>query len=138
VVPGGEPEKVPPIGRVLEEGEEVEARPVLDDLTDWMIRGENAYFSRSNFELGRGPLSLEPLVWKENPATAGPAIFERIIVVPGFEKDAWGLDVVSGKHLWTFRTVPQPGEFGYDTWDRPENYGANCWSGMDIPPHKQT
>ena len=26
--------------------------------------------------------------------------------------------------------MPQPGELGYDTWDRPESYGANCWSGM--------
>jgi quinoprotein glucose dehydrogenase len=63
-------------------------------------------------------------------ATAGPTIFERIIVVPGFEKDVWGLDVVSGKHLWTFHTVPHPGEFGYDTWDKTEPYGANCWGGM--------
>lgn len=63
-------------------------------------------------------------------ATAGPTIFERIIVVPGFEKDVWGLDVVSGKYLWTFHTVPHPGEFGYDTWDKTEPYGANCWGGM--------
>ena len=63
-------------------------------------------------------------------ATAGPTIFERIIVVPGFEKDVWGFDVVSGKHLWTFHTIPQPGEFGYDTWDRTVSYGANCWGGM--------
>ncbi len=63
-------------------------------------------------------------------ATAGPATFENIVVVPGFEKDVWGLDVVTGKHLWTFHTVPQPGEFGYDTWDRTEPYGANCWAGM--------
>src|SRR6185436_7486378 len=63
-------------------------------------------------------------------ATAGPTIFERILVVPGFEKDVWGFDVVNGKHLWTFHTVPQPGEFGYDTWDRTEPYAANCWSGM--------
>jgi quinoprotein glucose dehydrogenase len=63
-------------------------------------------------------------------ATAGPTIFERILVVPGFEKDVWGFDVVSGKHLWTFHTVPHPGEFGYDTWDRTETYAANCWSGM--------
>ena len=63
-------------------------------------------------------------------ATAGPTIFERIIVVPGFEKDVWGFDVVTGKQLWTFHTVPQTGEFGYDTWDRTEPYAANCWSGM--------
>jgi len=27
-----------------------------------------------------------------------------------------GFDVVSGKHLWTFHTVPRPGEPGYETW----------------------
>jgi quinoprotein glucose dehydrogenase len=62
-------------------------------------------------------------------ATAGPAIFKNIIVVPGFEKDVWGFDVVSGKQLWTFHTVPHPGEFGYDTWDHTESYAANDWSG---------
>jgi quinoprotein glucose dehydrogenase len=63
-------------------------------------------------------------------ATAGPATFKDIIVVPGFEKDVWGFDVVTGKLLWTFHTVPHPGEFGYDTWDRTEDYAANCWMGM--------
>lgn len=63
-------------------------------------------------------------------ATAGPAIFENVIVLPGFEKDVWGFDVVTGKQLWTFHTVPQPGEFGHDTWDKTEAYGANCWGGM--------
>ena len=65
-------------------------------------------------------------------ATAGPAIFNEIIVVPGFEKDVWGFDVVTGKLLWTFHTVPHPGEFGYETWDRTESYAANCWMGMAL------
>jgi len=63
-------------------------------------------------------------------ATAGPTTFGHILVVPGFEKDVWGFDLVTGQHLWTFHTVPQPGEFGYDTWDHTESYAANCWSGM--------
>ena len=63
-------------------------------------------------------------------ATAAPAIFDHFIVVPGFEKDVWGFDVVTGKLLWTFHTVPQPGEYGYDTWDHTEPYGANAWAGM--------
>lgn len=59
----------------------------LDDLTDWFIRGENAYFSRSSFELGRGPLSLEPLIWKENPAAAGPPIYLRDRMTPEARAD---------------------------------------------------
>jgi quinoprotein glucose dehydrogenase len=63
-------------------------------------------------------------------ASAGPATFGPIVVVPGFEKDVWGFDVVTGRLLWTFHTVPHAGEFGYETWDRTEEYAANCWSGM--------
>ena len=63
-------------------------------------------------------------------ATAGPTIFKHIIVVPGFEKDVWAFDVKSGKQLWTFHTVPHPGEFGYETWDHTETYAANDWTGM--------
>jgi len=61
---------------------------------------------------------------------AAPAIFKNIIVLPGFEKDVWGFDVETGRQLWTFHTIPHPGEFGYDTWDPVESYGANAWSGM--------
>lgn len=46
-------------------------------LTEWFIRAENAYFSRSNFRIGNGPISLEPLVWSENPSAPGPAIYLR-------------------------------------------------------------
>ncbi len=65
-------------------------------------------------------------------ATAAPAIFERTIVVPGFEKDVWAFDVATGEWRWTFHTVPEPGEFGYETWDQVEHYGANCWAGMAL------
>lgn len=33
--------------------------------------------------------------------------------VPGYIR---GYDVRTGKRVWTFRTIPQPGEFGHDTW----------------------
>jgi quinoprotein glucose dehydrogenase len=44
-------------------------------------------------------------------------------------------DVRTGKIRWTFRTIPSPGEFGYDTW--PEDAwtrvgGANAWSGISV------
>lgn len=46
-------------------------------LADWFARGEEAYFERADFALGNGPLSLEPLVWKENPTAPGPAVYLR-------------------------------------------------------------
>ncbi len=34
--------------------------------------------------------------------------------VPGYIR---GFDVRTGKRIWTFKTIPQPGEFGHDTWE---------------------
>lgn len=65
-------------------------------------------------------------------ATAGPTIFENTIIVPGFEKDVWAYDTVTGKHAWTFHTVPEPGEYGYETWDHSQGNAANCWGGMAL------
>ena len=42
-----------------------------------------------------------------------------------------GFDVRSGKRLWTFHTIPQPGEFGNDTWQNDSwSYTGNTsvWS----------
>jgi len=48
-----------------------------DLLGDWFARAEAAYFRRARFTPGHGPLSLEPLVWAENPAAPGPPIYLR-------------------------------------------------------------
>jgi quinoprotein glucose dehydrogenase len=44
-----------------------------------------------------------------------------------------GFDVRTGKRLWTFHTIPRPGEFGNDTWENDSwSYTGNTgsWSGM--------
>ncbi len=44
-------------------------------------------------------------------------------------------NVRTGKMEWIFRTIPWPGEFGYDTWP-PDAWkhigGANSWSGITV------
>ena len=44
-------------------------------------------------------------------------------------------DVRSGKLLWTFNTIPRPGEFGNDTWEN-ESWGINgnagVWTQMTV------
>jgi hypothetical protein len=52
------------------------------ELAEWFRRGEEAYFARSNFKLGSGPLSLEPLIWKENPSVSGPPIYLQDRMTP--------------------------------------------------------
>ncbi len=63
--------------------------------------------------------------------TVAGAIFKNVLVVPGFNRDVFGYDIRNGKLLWTFHTLPQPGEFGYETWHRVSD-GANCWGGMAL------
>ena len=44
-------------------------------------------------------------------------------------------DVRTGKIRWTFRTIPKPGEYGYETWPRDawkSAGGANSWAGMAL------
>ena len=44
-------------------------------------------------------------------------------------------DVITGKLKWVFHTIPQPGEYGYDTWpkDAYQRFGGtNSWGGMSV------
>ena len=38
-----------------------------------------------------------------------------------------GYDVKTGKRLWIFHTIPRPGEFGNDTWEK------DSWSYTGTP-----
>ncbi len=70
-------------------------------------------------------------------------VFENLIIMgscPGEGYDdppGWirAYDVLTGKLVWTFHTVPLPGEYGYDTWP-PDTYkntgGANVWASFSI------
>jgi quinoprotein glucose dehydrogenase len=88
--------------------------------------------------LGRDPKSLT-LVQSANPGR----VFENLIILgsatneeyasgPG---DVRAFDVRDGHLVWTFHTVPHPGEFGYDSWPKDAWKtvgGANAWSGMSL------
>jgi quinoprotein glucose dehydrogenase len=48
-----------------------------------------------------------------------------------------GYDVRTGKRLWIFHTIPQPGEFGHETWENDsEEYTGNTgvWAQMSVDP----
>tara|TARA_Y100001980_G_C14556898_1_gene352752 strand:+ start:44203 stop:46332 length:2130 start_codon:yes stop_codon:yes gene_type:complete len=85
--------------------------------------------------LGRDPSTLS--VWVTSPGIIyhdlliqGTALGESYGAAPGFVR---AYDVRTGKIVWTFHTIPQPGEFGYETWEE-DNYkdvgGVNSWTGM--------
>jgi glucose dehydrogenase len=68
----------------------------------------------------------------ENLLILGSATNQEYDSAPG---DIRAFDVRTGKVVWTFHTVPRPGEFGYDTWP-PDAWktvgGANNWGEQSI------
>jgi quinoprotein glucose dehydrogenase len=70
-------------------------------------------------------------IWK-NLLIMGSAAGEGWVTPPG---DIRAYDIVTGKRVWQFHTVPLPGEFGYDTWPK-DAYkyvgGANNWGEMSL------
>jgi quinoprotein glucose dehydrogenase len=70
-------------------------------------------------------------VWK-NLLILGSTPGEAFMSPPG---DIRAYDVITGKKVWQFHTVPLPGEFGYDTWPK-DAYkyvgAANNWGSMSV------
>jgi quinoprotein glucose dehydrogenase len=96
---------------------------------------------RIDIRMGLGITASNKFVISSTPGT----IFEDKIIMPlrlSEGADAalgyiQAFNIISGKLDWVFKTIPSPGEFGYNTWEK-ENYlnknvgAANNWSGMSI------
>jgi len=68
----------------------------------------------------------------ENLILLGSSTGESYMSPPG---DLRAFDVVTGKLVWQFHTVPHPGEFGYETWPKDAwKYagGTNTWGEISI------
>jgi len=79
-----------------------------------------------------------PGVIYKNTVVMGSSVSEAGDAAPGHVR---GFDVVTGKLKWVFHTIPQPGEFGYDTWpkDAYKKIGAaNNWSGLVVDQKRGT
>ena len=63
----------------------------------------------------------------------GMSLSEDADALPGHIR---AFDVRTGKRKWIFHTIPQPGEFGYDSWEDKDAWknigGANNWTGMSL------
>jgi quinoprotein glucose dehydrogenase len=74
----------------------------------------------------------------ENLIILGSAPGEGYMSPPG---DIRAYDVLTGKQVWTFHTVPRPGEFGYETWPKDAwKYigGVNNWGEMTVDAARGT
>jgi len=76
--------------------------------------------------------------------TSPPAVFHDLVIIgwglpeypaQGPSGDVRAFDVRTGKLVWTFHTVPHPGEPGNETWagdSWKDRMGANVWSMMSL------
>ncbi|CAG5008488.1 Outer membrane protein assembly factor BamB [Dyadobacter sp. CECT 9275] len=82
--------------------------------------------------------STTPGVIYKNLIIMGSSVSEGGDALPGHIR---AFDVRSGKLAWVFRTIPLPGEYGYETWAK-DSYkklgGANCWAGMVVDEKRGT
>jgi len=90
---------------------------------------------------GLGESAKDKFIISNTPGT----IFEDLIVMPvrvsegadaapGYVR---AFNVRTGKLAWTFRTIPTPGDYGYDTWPKDAHKNtdvgaANNWAGMAV------
>src|SRR6266446_2124174 len=80
----------------------------------------------------------------EYSVTSPPAIYEDLVItgaaVPEYPSkgpsgEVRAFDVRSGKLVWTFHTIPQPGEIEHQSWEGDawkDRAGANVWSIMSV------
>ncbi|CAN5483323.1 hypothetical protein BH23BAC1_BH23BAC1_37960 [soil metagenome] len=88
--------------------------------------------------LGRDPETLSraqsgsPGKIFENLLLLGSSTGEGYNSSPGFLR---AYNVITGELVWTFHTIPQPGEYGYDTWPK-DAYkyvgGVNTWGEISV------
>lgn len=90
---------------------------------------------------GLPAIAKDKFIISNTPGT----IYKNLIIMPvrlsegedAAPGDIRAFDVISGKLVWTFHTIPYPGEFGYKTFPKSayknQNVGAaNNWSGMAV------
>ena len=77
------------------------------------------------------------------PSKSPGRVFEDLLIVGSNTGEGYGsppgdiraYHVVTGKLVWTFHTIPRPGEYGYDTWP-PDAWkyagGANVWGDLTL------
>ncbi|MEP7109708.1 MAG: PQQ-binding-like beta-propeller repeat protein [Ferruginibacter sp.] len=84
------------------------------------------------------------IVHNEDVQNTSPGIIYKDLIISGsmvgedYESSPGHIrayDVRTGKRKWIFHTIPQPGEFGYDTWPKEGTAkagGCNAWGGLSL------
>src|SRR6185503_6075286 len=103
------------------------------DLKEGMVTGAG---QQIDLETGEAGLHATPLVVKD-VVLVGSSFKEGMTVAT--HNNTKGVvrayDVHSGKLLWTFNTIPRPGEFGNETWENgswANNGNTGVWTQMTV------
>lgn len=78
-----------------------------------------------------GALGHAPVIYKDMLIFSG----RTSQVLPASPAPVRAYDVRTGRLRWQFNTIPQPGEFGYETWPKDaykHTAGAVSWAGMTL------
>src|SRR5437868_9379829 len=99
------------------------------DLKVGMVTGANTPIDLVNGEAG---LHATPAVVKDI-VIVGSSFKEGMTIAThnNTKGNVRGFDAKTGKLLWTFNTIPRPGEFGNDTWENgswKDNGSAGVWT----------
>jgi quinoprotein glucose dehydrogenase len=81
-------------------------------------------------------MSSPPLVFK-NLIITGSRVQETPVQGAAGDVRAW--DIHTGKLVWTFHSIPRPGETGHETWQADswrKRSGVNVWSFMVLDPQR--
>src|SRR5438094_238169 len=103
------------------------------DLKVGMITGANQQIDLENGEAG---LHSTPTIVKDT-ILVGSSFKEGMTVKThnNTKGSARAFDVRTGKLLWTFNTIPRPGEFGNNTWENDswkENGNTGVWTQITV------
>jgi quinoprotein glucose dehydrogenase len=90
-----------------------------------------------------GLVDFREAVPRANPTGTPGHVFENLILMGSTTGEGYGsslgylraYNVVTGKLAWIFRTIPLPGDEGYETWPKDAHTyagGANTWGEMSI------
>ena len=96
-----------------------------------LTRGLGRTIDMSQYAVSSAPLVAGDTVVVGSAITEGTG---RKEAPPGHVR---GYDVRTGEMKWIFHKIPQPGEFGHETWGNESwkwSGGANVWSNMSADP----
>jgi quinoprotein glucose dehydrogenase len=119
---------------------------VMDDLLqaiDARTGKSIASFGRNGAVDLREGLDRDPATIRRVASATPGRIFENLLILGSSPGEGYfsapghirAYDVVTGKLAWTFHTIPQPGEIGYETWPKDAwKYagGVNVWGEMSL------